>query len=37
LLSQLDEPIAETQRRRRGRLGQERLTTLIDLLEDLRT
>jgi len=37
LLTQLDEPIAETQRRRLGRLGQERLTTLIDLLEDLRT
>jgi MarR family transcriptional regulator, organic hydroperoxide resistance regulator len=37
LLTQLDEPIAEIQRRRLGRLGQERLTTLIDLLEELRS
>ena len=36
LLEQLDEPIMEMQRRRLGRLGQERLTQLIDLLEDLR-
>ncbi len=37
LLSDLDEPIAEVQRRRLGRLGEERLATLIDLLEDLRS
>ncbi|HEX3134470.1 MAG TPA: MarR family transcriptional regulator [Planctomycetota bacterium] len=37
LLTQLNEPIAETQRRRLGRLGQERLATLIDLLEELRS
>jgi len=36
LLTQLDEPIAETQRSRLGRLGQERLAMLIDLLEELR-
>jgi MarR family transcriptional regulator, organic hydroperoxide resistance regulator len=37
LLTQLDEPIAEIQRRRLGRLGEERLATLIDLLEELRS
>ena len=37
LLTELDEPIAETQQRRLGRLGAERLATLIDLLEDLRS
>lgn len=36
LLTGLDEPIAEVQRRRLGRLGQERLVQLIDLLEELR-
>ena len=37
LLKQLDDPIVEIQRRRLGRLGQNRLATLIDLLEELRS
>jgi DNA-binding MarR family transcriptional regulator len=37
LLAQLDDPIMEVQRRRLGRLGEERLVQLIDLLEELRT
>lgn len=37
LLADLDEPIAATQRQRLGRLGPERLATLIDLLEELRS
>lgn len=37
LLDDLDDPIIGIQRRRLGRLGQDRLTTLIDLLEDLRS
>lgn len=37
LLTQLDDPIADMQQRRLGRLGQDRLATLIDLLEDLRS
>lgn len=37
LLDELDDPIMEIQRQRLGRLGQDRLTTLIDLLEDLRS
>lgn len=37
LLADLDEPIAAIQRQRLGRLGPERLATLIDLLEELRS
>ena len=37
VLAKLDEPIPERQRTRLGRLGQERLLQLIDLLEELRS
>ena len=37
LLADLDEPISRVQRARLGRLGQERLTQLIGLLEELRS
>lgn len=37
LLADLDEPIARIQRARLGRLGEERLTQLIALLEELRS
>jgi DNA-binding MarR family transcriptional regulator len=37
VLASLDEPIAQSQRQRLGRLGPERLAVLIDLLEELRT
>ena len=37
LLASLDDPITAIQRRRLGRLGEERLTQLIGLLEELRS
>ena len=37
LLTELDDPIEQTQQRRLGRLGEKRLAMLIDLLEDLRS
>lgn len=37
LLTDLDEPLRAVGRRRLARLGEERLATLIDLLEDLRS
>lgn len=37
LLATLDEPIVALQRERLGRLGPERLATLIELLEELRS
>jgi DNA-binding MarR family transcriptional regulator len=37
LLASLDEPIAQLQRARLGRLGEERLAQLIELLEELRS